>query len=295
MASESSKSAQNVSRVFILRLEDILTPYLLSSSSSSSLSSSSASTVLRTFGRFLLALKQLIQTQRCVCSLSCTPSHTSSALAQLLLQTCDIVFEVESFAGRAQKVPAEFKALSAFFAIRRAVSAGALCSANVTASKFGLKRDRRKLQIERLHLPPEESRAMASSNAVSGSSATTSNSSHNHNHIALQIEPSHAHPHAHSPTPSPSLTAAHQPFDHNHNRNHNHSHGLSSTSAPDLQQQQPADPRKLSLAASLASARAARAAAGASAGATSSVDPARMQPISISSSNPSTKAHSLDF
>ena len=34
----------------------------------------------------------------------------------------------------------------------------------LTGSKFGLKRDRRKLNIEPLHLPPEESRAFVNSN-----------------------------------------------------------------------------------------------------------------------------------
>jgi len=86
---------------------------------------------------------------------------------------CDVVLTVEGFAGRSSETyppPPEFRTLHGLLQIRK-LNTGTAATANgpgsghfadTTSSKrpassvFGLKRDRRKLTIQLLHIPPEE-------------------------------------------------------------------------------------------------------------------------------------------
>lgn len=87
-----------------------------------------------------------------------------------LKRTCDAVFELEGFASRKEyPPPAEFRHLHGLFTIHKlstvtaATANGGGHFADLTVSRrpdpahlFGLKRDRRKLHIEPLHIPPED-------------------------------------------------------------------------------------------------------------------------------------------
>ena len=69
---------------------------------------------------------------------------------------------VDSFAGKHALVLYEFQEFCGFLVVDRVQHLGTLCAHRPRAFRFGLKRDRRKLHIEPLHLPPEESRAQGS-------------------------------------------------------------------------------------------------------------------------------------
>jgi hypothetical protein len=63
---------------------------------------------------------------------------------------------VESFTGRGSSVPVEFRDFLGFFVVHKVQQVGQLASARPTYERYGIKRDRRKLYIEPLHLPPED-------------------------------------------------------------------------------------------------------------------------------------------
>lgn len=92
----------------------------------------------------------------------------------------DYAFSVDSFAGKADTIPDEYRYFCGFLHIHKLQHIGSIALSQMpSAKRFGLKRDKRKLYVEPLHLPPEESRAMKSSNTVSGSHTTsTSQASH---------------------------------------------------------------------------------------------------------------------
>lgn len=101
-----------------------------------------------------------------------TASVSSSSPVWCLRQvqrTCDVVLETEGFAARREyPPPAEFRSLQGLLSVRRAATSIAATAhggghfADQTVSKraaanlYGLKRDRRKLHIQLLHIPPEE-------------------------------------------------------------------------------------------------------------------------------------------
>jgi len=96
-----------------------------------------------------------------------TLSLSSQLSLRHLQRTADVVLEVESFAGRqAYPPPSEFRHLHGLLRIRKATtctlanSIGHFCHLTVqkrpVASLFGLKRDRRKLHLQLLHIPPED-------------------------------------------------------------------------------------------------------------------------------------------
>ena len=71
----------------------------------------------------------------------------------------DTVLQVDSFAGREGSVPIEFRFFCGFFLVHKLQQLGSVTPHRPSACRYGLKRDRRKLRVEPLHLPPEESRA----------------------------------------------------------------------------------------------------------------------------------------
>jgi hypothetical protein len=96
-------------------------------------------------------------------------SRDSPATIRLLQRACDVVLETESFASRREfPPPAEFRSLHGLLKIRKmstvtaATAHGGGHFADMTVTKrpaanlYGLKRDRRKLHIQLLHIPPED-------------------------------------------------------------------------------------------------------------------------------------------
>lgn len=96
-------------------------------------------------------------------------SDAPPSTLRLLQRTCDVVLETEGFASRREyPPPPEFRSLQGLLKIRKLSTATAATAhggghfADMTVTKraaanlYGLKRDRRKLHIQLLHIPPED-------------------------------------------------------------------------------------------------------------------------------------------
>ena len=98
------------------------------------------------------------------------PSNTAATLRHGLRRVSDIVLEVEGFASRSEyPPPSEFRMFHGLLKICKAATITAATAngggghfADMTSTRqlqadlFGLKRDRRKLHIQMLHIPPED-------------------------------------------------------------------------------------------------------------------------------------------
>ena len=76
-----------------------------------------------------------------------------------LVHIVDNLIGFEEFAGRPTPVPAQFADFSGFLRPLKIQHLGALVAPRPPQLVYGLKRDRRKLHVEPLHLPPEDVRA----------------------------------------------------------------------------------------------------------------------------------------
>lgn len=118
-----------------------------------------------------LRLKLLAQETESLFSLSCIPSSIPHGVLSQLKAIADTHLRVESFAGASDSVPYEFKAFSGLLAVMRVQAIGVMAPFRPQNQRYGLRRDRRKLHVEPLHLPPEESRAVGA--ASTGDSRST--------------------------------------------------------------------------------------------------------------------------
>lgn len=108
--------------------------------------------------QFMLGIKQLVRDLHATLAFTIPSQSCPFALTSRLKWTADTILSVDSFAGREQTVPYEFKEFCGLLTIERVQQVGSIASFRPPGSRFGLKRDSRKLHIELLHLPPEESR-----------------------------------------------------------------------------------------------------------------------------------------
>lgn len=145
-----SKSC-GVARIFLPDFSDLLNSY-----------GPNNTTNLRLLCRFLLDAKHRIRSTRSTILYSLGGTSTSLSALRVLVNLADNVIGVESFAGKQHSVPAEFKEFCGFLYIHKLQQIGAMAPFRPPGSRFGLKRDRKKLHVEPLHLPPEESRAFGS-------------------------------------------------------------------------------------------------------------------------------------
>ena len=96
-------------------------------------------------------------------------AHESSINALTCLKrSCDVVFSVDSFCSYGDP-PGEFRDLAGIFSVHKlgGLYLGQLSDKFAPANRYGLKRDRRKLHLQMLHLPPEDF-AMGGSSVGSG-------------------------------------------------------------------------------------------------------------------------------
>lgn len=164
---------KHVARVVISSLDQILaTVAELTSSRPASIGTMQCAAMR--VAAFILQLKHLIRactTCRCSLHITVNPSSvTSPQLVARLRQVADTVLSVESFAGRTHSVPYEFKEFQGFLVVHKIQQYGSMAPFRPPGTRFGLKRDRRKLHIEPLHLPPEESRAFSTTGGAQTSS-----------------------------------------------------------------------------------------------------------------------------
>lgn len=107
----------------------------------------------------MLRLKQIIRNKMVMLMISISLPILNNISKSRLIEVSDSVISFESFTGRITSIPYEFKEFLGFFNIHKIQNYGLLASYRPPYNKYGLKRNRRKLTIEPLHLPPEENRA----------------------------------------------------------------------------------------------------------------------------------------
>ncbi|KAJ0394975.1 hypothetical protein P43SY_010131 [Pythium insidiosum] len=130
---------------------------------------------------FVRRLRALVAASPVVCTLSGHFSAFPSDFGSSCRHLCDYVFDVKSFVGESDLLPAELAEFQGLLEIRRLARVHALACHSLEAAKFGIKRERRKLKIDKFHLPPEGSRSSgadsrASSKKHDGSGPTASSS-----------------------------------------------------------------------------------------------------------------------
>ncbi len=129
----------------------------------------------RTVVDFLLRLRLLIRSKRVTVIMDAVPSALPDCLVPPTLLThhqakfntlakfAHTFITIDTFAGRQDQIPSEFARFCGFLEVGSVQHLGTLVAHKANGQRFGLMRDRRKLHIEPLHLPPEESRAQGSS------------------------------------------------------------------------------------------------------------------------------------
>ncbi len=151
---ELSKAPSSVQRIFLPYFEEIL------------LLHNNSELHNQTLYRFLVSLKSIIEDKKVFVTIAIGTNSVSRKLLSTVEHFTNVVLSVDSFSGRMHSVPYEFREYLAFFVVKKLHLNGMLASPQPKASKFGIKRDRRKLHIEALHLPPEESRAFGNASCT---------------------------------------------------------------------------------------------------------------------------------
>lgn len=132
---------------------------------------------MRALVGFLRRLAAIAASQPVVCMLSgplfCLPGELVNELRHI----CDYVVETKSFMGEKALLPPELSEFDGMLELCKLARVHSLACHSVDAVKYGLKRERRKLKIEKFHLPPEGSRASSSSSDTKSSSRLVTSSS----------------------------------------------------------------------------------------------------------------------
>eukprot|EP01031_Cornospumella_fuschlensis_P037417 gene37417-45438_t len=270
-----------VVRVFVLNLESLFIAALDSPINQAS-----------TVARFMLKVKRFCWERRVLVSFSVAPAAVPAAVLDALQHACDTILGIESFSGRMHCVPYEFNRFHGFLVIHKLQQYGMLAPHKLSSSRYGIIRDRRKLIVEPLHLPPEESRAFpakedgssSSREAVIGKAVAQAIGGCSSMTTIRKTADSHdrAHSHAHSHAiPETASRLSEQPI------------SVASV-APSNSSNVASSAPKSSLASSLAAARAARL-AGATQVENATAATTLVQPVSIASSKAREKIGNIDF
>jgi len=113
----------------------------------------------------LHSLQQLARGQPMVVLVTLPSCHLSRRQLRLFSRVADTVLELSSFAARGREGgreggPREFEAFAGLLYVKGLQHINALAPVRGTSNKWGVRRDRRKLYIEPLHLPPEGVRTL---------------------------------------------------------------------------------------------------------------------------------------
>ena len=155
----SVNSVVSVCRIFIPQLASLAANYATTDEN------------CRSIVQFVLGIKQLVRDIHATVAFTLDPKSCPFIILQRLKWTADTVLAIDSFSGKEQSVPYEFKEFCGLLTVTRVQQVGSISSFRPPGSKFGLKRDSRKLHIEPLHLPPEESRTGTAGTAAAVTTA----------------------------------------------------------------------------------------------------------------------------
>ena len=155
----SINSVTSVCRIFIPQLANLANDH------------GSSDENARRIVQFILGIKQLVRNVYATVAFTLLPQSCPQILLNRLKWAADTVLSIESFAGKEQSVPYEFKEFCGLLTVAKVQQSGSIASFRPPGSKFGLKRDSRKLHVEPLHLPPEESRTGTAGSAAAVASA----------------------------------------------------------------------------------------------------------------------------
>lgn len=97
-----------------------------------------------------------------------------TAFVNELRHLSDMVLTLNSFAGTRDLLPEELLEFQGSLTLRKLPRVHALACHAPSNTRFGVKRERRKLKIEKFHLPPEGSRSSSNNSSSCGSNTTNS-------------------------------------------------------------------------------------------------------------------------
>ena len=153
---------------------------------------------------FTLQLKHLVRSSRAILVVTVLAEAAPPPLAPRLAFLLDTALSVESFAGREASIPYEFQEFTGFFVVSKTYHNGCLVPHAPAGSRLGLKRDRRKLHLEPLHLPPAESRAFGSAGTDAALQKKAERLAGGMADLAYSPAPSTEVPPSPPPTPTPT-------------------------------------------------------------------------------------------
>jgi hypothetical protein len=133
--------------------------------------------------KFFLKLKHLIRDKNCILAVSVAPNSIPTNMCNKYFQFADNFVSIDSFTSRLHTIPYEFKDFSGFLNVLKIQQQFCIAPFRPRYDRYGLKRDRRKLHIEPLHLPPEESRATSSAASTSTSNLNLNNKANVNNSV----------------------------------------------------------------------------------------------------------------
>lgn len=119
---------------------------------------------------FVRRLRVLVSSRPVVCVLSGPLYAFAPEFANEVRHLCDYALDIKAFMGEQDMLPAELRDFHGLLDVRKLARVHSLACHSMDATKFGLKRERRKLKIEKFHLPPEGSRSSSSDAAGSSTS-----------------------------------------------------------------------------------------------------------------------------
>jgi len=128
--------------------------------------------------QFLRALRGIIRTnKKATCMLSMPLHLFPKSIAAEIRHICDYALEMSSFMGEMSNLPMELRDFHGLFCIHKLARMQSLACHAVDTVKFGVKRENRKLKLEKLHLPPEESRSSSNNSNTGNSNSSNFNRS----------------------------------------------------------------------------------------------------------------------
>jgi len=137
----------------------------------------------KAIAHMIMITKHMIRSTNVVLVYTISSLMIPSELLKHILYLADSAISIESFAGKEDSIPIEFQEYCGYLHVLKVNQFGSLAHHRPAQCKYGLKRDRKKLHIQPLHLPPEADRGLSGnnrSNVSSSSNPSPDNTSTSH-------------------------------------------------------------------------------------------------------------------